>query len=328
MIPIPPVWTLDIECYKDFFLVMLKNIASGQVLYWESYPGKELDVNAVADGISLKQLVTFNGINYDFPILALALTGASNQTLKDASDAIILKGLKPWHVAEEFGGVDLSKIDHVDLIEVAPGLSGLKIYGGRLHSKRMQDLPIEPGASISPEQRKLLIEYCANDLQTTIDLYHKLEPQLALRREMSKEFGLDLRSKSDAQIAEAVIRKEVEKRVGHRVYRPDVHPAYKFKYHPPAWVAFQSEGMRQLMRVIDTCEFGLSPDGSVEMPSTLKGMRIRIGDGLYRMGIGGLHSTEGCSVHVADERDRSVDKDCRGYYPKLIRTRKVCPPSM
>src|ERR1035437_4274136 len=133
-VPPPPIWVMDIECYRDYFLVMFRNVFTKETFYWELYPGSA-PLGAVEYSMSSKSIVTFNGINYDMPLLALALNGADNATLKAASDDIIMGGLKHWHVADKYGGVDLSGVDHIDLIEVAPGTAGLKIYGGRLHSK-------------------------------------------------------------------------------------------------------------------------------------------------------------------------------------------------
>ena len=74
----------------------------------------------------------------------------------------------------------------------------------------MQDLPIEPNALISASQRALLREYCHNDLNTTKILYDALKPQIVLREQMSEQYNIDLRSKSDAQIAECIIKHELE----------------------------------------------------------------------------------------------------------------------
>ena len=56
---------------------------------------------------------------------------------------------------------------HIDLMEVAFGDGSLKLYGGRLHSKRLQDLPIAPDSHISDEDRSLLVRYCENDHDTS-----------------------------------------------------------------------------------------------------------------------------------------------------------------
>ncbi len=313
--------TLDIECYRDYFLCLIKNVETGDVYGWEMYPGKPLEVTALP---ALKY-ITFNGLNYDFPILSLALAGCDNATLKRASDDIIINQLKPWDIQGMYGGVDLSGVDHIDLFNVAPGQAGLKAYGGRLHSKKLQDLPIDPAASISAEDRATLRDYCNNDCQVTIDLYRKLKPQIELREAMSSEFGIDLRSKSDAQIAEAVIRSEIEKRVGYRVYRPDIHPAYKFRYRTPPWIAYRSPGLRQMLAIVADMKFTLDANGAVEMPRVLESLRMRIGNGVYRMGVGGLHSSEESISHFAGDHTLLVDRDVTSYYPSIILLQGLYP---
>lgn len=320
------LWVFDSECYKDYYLAAFRNLETGVVLWDEMYPGKPFGVPM--EWLVRHTLVTFNGINYDFQILAMALAGCDNATLKAANDDIILGGLKPWHVADKYGGVDLSGLDHIDLIEVAPGKSSLKIYGGRMHSRRLQDLPIEPSASIAPEQREGLRTYCINDLDTTIDLYRELKPQIDLRVTMSAEFGIDLRSKSDAQIAEAVIRSEVERRKGSRVYRPELDPGYQFNYQPPAFIQFQSEGMRQAFNIIKMAQFSLGPEGEVKAPTILDPLYVRIGHAQYTVRIGGLHSNEKSISHKADDDTLLIDRDVTSYYPSIILTNNLYPAHM
>lgn len=323
-IPPPPIYVLDIECYTNYFLVMVRNVHRGEAMVvFERFNDQILYSAPLPEGTA----VTFNGINYDMPLWSLAQTGAANATLKKASDAIILRNLKPWDVEREFGFQRI-ELDHIDLIEVAPGQASLKIYGGRLHSRRMQDLPIEPSAIIGWDDRMALIHYCGNDLQTTIDLYHTLRPQLELREAMGAEFGLDLRSKSDAQIAEAVIRSEIEKRVGHRVYRPELARDYKFKYRPPTHIRFDSHGLTRALDLIRETEFTLSDTGSVELPKLLESLHLRIGNGVYRMGIGGIHSSEKSVAYVAGPHQRIVDRDVASYYPSLILNMGMYPATL
>ena len=321
---------LDIECYINYFLVMVCPVAGGEpVIVYERFN----DIPTENAPLPTGTVITFNGNNYDIPMLSYAATGATNEQLKRASDAIIVGGLKPWDMEREFGFTRLA-LDHIDVIDVAPGQAGLKIYGGRLHSQRLQDLPIEVSAVITQADVPLLRSYCGNDLLTTIDLFNRLKPQIDLRIEMSAEFGIDLRSKSDAQIAEAVIKSEVEKLVGQRIYRPDVNLHQTFQYHAPAWAAFATPGMQNVLRLIEAQTFELrkvkTADhavGSVVMPQALDGLRIRIGQGVYRMGIGGLHSSESCVSYRASPTLRIVDRDVTSYYPSLIINAHIAPPA-
>lgn len=332
-VPPPPVYVFDCETYQNYFLVMARNAlmpgAAPRIVY-ERFNDQVLVDEILPQGT----LIGFNSRNYDLPMVAYMRAGASNAALKALSDAIITRNLKPWDAEREFGFEPLV-VDHIDLIEVAPGTASLKSYGGRLHSQRLQDLPIEPSAIIDEAQRQQLIAYCGNDLQTTIDLYVKLQPQLSLREQMGREFGIDLRSKSDAQIAEAVIRSEVEKRIGQRVYRAELDLSYEFTYRAPPWVQFQTPGMQHVLHVIHAQRFGLLRQatkdrgvGSVVMPPQLDGLRLRIGRGVYRMGIGGLHSSESCIRHVSEGDAVILDRDVTSYYPALIINAGIAPSSL
>ena len=327
MIPVPPIWVFDLECYRDYFLIALKNVYSRQIESYEFYPGIEPDYERIKTSLTTKQLISFNGINYDIPLLRLFFANNDNATLKKASDAIIVENMRPWELETMYGGADFHP-DHIDLIEVAPGMVGLKLYGGRMHSQRLQDLPIDPAANITPADRPVLKDYCINDLNTTIDMYFQLKPQIDLRVVMSAKYDIDLRSKSDAQIAEAVIRQEVQKKVGRKIYRPDISPDYTFKYRIPEFISFTAPGMQKVLEIIRNATFTINEKGSVELPQIFESMRICIGSGTYTMGIGGLHSNESCSSHVSNENVFLKDRDVTSYYPSIILNQSLYPAHM
>lgn len=328
-----PTVAMDVETYRNYFLIKFKNADTGNTCDFPIYPGSApLDAMTVRKILASMRIVTFNGNNYDVPMVSYALhltkeglePGAICERLKKLSDGIIVRGFKPWTLAEQLG-FTIIEPDHVDLIEVAPGVASLKVYGGRLHSRRLQDLPIEPDADITPAQRQQLSAYCGNDLQTTLDLLTKLTPQITLREQMSAEYGIDLRSKSDAQIAEAVIKAGVSKALGRRVYRPEVEAGTQFKYKAPAFISFASEQLRQVLHIVTTEPFTVTDTGKVNMPEQLHGLKITIGTSTYQMGIGGLHSTESCVAHVADDEWTLVDRDVTSYYPAIIINNQLYP---
>lgn len=309
---------VDIEVYRNYFLVMFRRVGSNATRHYEMYEGQPLDVATLSTILREYRLVSFNGNNYDIPMLLLALRGATNQELKEASDWIILGNNRAWQFYDHHGIEAPDWIDHIDLIEVAFGDGSLKLYGGRLHSKRLQDLPIEPDAHISPAQRQQLIDYCGNDLDTTIDLWNHLTPQIDLRTTMSAVYGIDLRSKSDAQIAEAAIKKRVGALLGGHVSKPNIPPGTTFKYKAPAFLSFKTEQLRNKLREIEAASFVIAENGSPIEPPALDGAVIRIGESVYRMGIGGLHSSETNAAHYADENTVLMDADVASFYPFII----------
>jgi hypothetical protein len=224
-----------------------------------------------------------------------------------------------------------------------PVRASLKIYGGRIHSKRMQDLPIEPDAVIGDREREELVRYNGNDLDLTIDVLNAVQPMLTLRDTMSEQYEMDLRSKSDAQIAQAVIRQYLESLKGSRVYKPDLPVNYSFQYRIPDFIKFRGAGLNHLLEIIRGTHFRLSEKGSVVMPDELsrpviiepdgsetprkraEDFAIRLGTGLYRLGIGGLHSSEEHTQHRAGDGWLLFDRDVASYYPRIILNQQLYP---
>lgn len=323
-----PIRVYDLEIYSNYFLAMFRDIATGKVATFEMFEGSPLDVDGVRKAVRSSTLVGFNSNNFDMPILSLALTGADCAKLKQACDAIIVGNLRSWQLERKFKFKVITEVDHIDLIEVAPGMASLKIYGGRLHCQKMQDLPIEPSASISPADRESLKTYCANDLQTTEDLYRKLLPQLDLRAKMSVEYGQDLRSKSDAQIAEAVIKAQVEAIMDEAPQRPEIATGTCYRYTAPAFLSFETPALQKVLTDLQNDDFVVHDSGKLNEPKWLKDLKLTIGGSTYRMGIGGLHSTESGVAHVADDDTVLIDRDVASYYPAIILNCGLSPSHM
>lgn len=316
---------LDIECYINYFLVAVKALETGKHVFFERSDWNDFDPDQLKNLLSKYSIITFNGNRYDLPLLKGALAGFSAEKLKSLSDDIIINDLRTWDVESKYALPRCNYIDHIDLIEVAPGKASLKIYGGRLHSKRMQDLPIEPNATVRATDRELLSTYCLNDLDTTIDLYSRLKGPIELREQMSKQYGLDLRSKSDAQIAEAVIKKQIEAIKGDRVFRPELSKTFSFNYVPPEFIRFNSPVLNSVLDIFKTRSFTLDEKGDVAEPEEVGKLKINLGKSVYQLGIGGIHSCEKRVHYVVDEDHLLIDRDVTSYYPNIILGQKLFP---
>jgi len=109
-----------------------------------------------------------------------------------------------------------------------------------------------------------------------------------LRSEMSRQYGMDLRSKSDAQIAETVIKSELTKITGAAYRSPTLARNYSFRYSDPGIISFSDPGLREVFSRILETDFELGKNGSVVMPDWLKNERIAVDGRKYQMGIGGF----------------------------------------
>jgi DNA polymerase elongation subunit (family B) len=317
---------IDVECYKDYFLFCAKNSKSGKITKIPMHADCVLNKTLLREILKV-ELISFNGNKYDLPIISGALAGWDCQKLHDLSNQIILSD-KPTYQILKDKDLKVGNYNHIDLIEVAIGVASLKIYGGRLHTQKMQDLPIDPQSSISPEQREILELYCQNDLELTELLYNKLLPQINLRREMKATYGMDLRSKSDAQIAETVIKSELNA-ITNDTYSPkDYAEGFVFNYKDPLIISFKNPELINIYNSLLEQEFTLSAKGSVQMPTWLARQKLKIGNTIYKMGIGGLHSCEKSQLVKASSAYLISDFDVTSFYPSIILQQELYPENM
>jgi hypothetical protein len=337
------VW--DIESYPNYTLIAFKSIVSGKVVYFElstTYgQDKILNFDTETWGLSFNNqklqwvldnfcIIGFNSKSYDQPIVTLALGGATTEDLWSATEQIIIANVQAKDLYKR-AGVKKLIINHIDIIEVAPLRASLKIYAGRLHARRMQDLPFKPGTVLSDDQIDIVRLYCINDLDNTQKLYDSLTEQVSLREAMNAEYKFDLlsssdlRSKSDAQIAETVISDAVAQINRIRCQRPTIAIGTVYQYNVPHFITYQSPLMNWVLNVVRNAQFIVDESGSVGMPPELKELKLNIGNSTYQMGIGGLHSTESKATHYSDELYMLVDRDVESYYPKIILNQRLYP---
>lgn len=307
---------LDTENYRNYNLIAFKHLNSGQYFFME----RPFNLDALRWALSHFRLVTFNGIGYDMPILRVILKGADADAVKALSDEIILNDAKrPW--------LDCP-FNHIDIMEVCPLKGSQKLYGARLHAKRIQELPIDPNAILTPEQCLQIRDYCFNDLDNLELIYRELAPHIALREDFGRLYGnIDLRSKSDAQMAEAVMVAELRRAAGFVPKKPGPESAagLVFHYTPPAYIAFENDALRAALAEFAATPLSVGETGHVDCPPDIREKKLTIAGRRYSVGIGGLHSNEKKQAVVADSETLLLDVDCSSYYPNLMLHNKFGP---
>lgn len=305
----------DVECFRNYFMVGFKHLATGQYFYAEQTDTQEFPRDLVNRAMWHFKLIGFNSRTYDLPMLTAAINGYTNAELKELSDSIIKDGERKANPNSPF--------NHIDLFEVAPLEGSLKLYAARLHGKRIQELPIAENAWLSAEDISDTVEYNFNDLDCTELLYvhpkYGLRPHIEMREMLGAEIGEDIRSKSDAQVAEAFINARLKEITGRRPQTPQFPDDYNFKYQPPEWVKFRTPQLQAALETIKNATFYLDPSNKRPMmPPELEGLSISIGNCVHKLGLGGLHSSEKTVAHFSDDEYDLIDRDVASYYPWLI----------
>lgn len=329
----------DTECYPNFWLFKLRPIG-GATLSFEIRDGEAFTVaqtERIATLFQVYTVISFNGLGYDVPMLRGVLAGFNTAQLKELNDRIIVDKVKPW----ELGMGEWQPADHIDVMQVAPGAGSQKQFAGRIHCKTMRDLPYDPGESLTPERIADVAIYCENDLDVLGALFAALAPQLRQRERLGSRYGIDLRSKSDAQVAEAVLRKRCEQAQGRRIYKPNIDWNLRFKCDVPAHITFAMPQLQRALQIVRDAVFRIQPPASmrgpdedpvkgkcVVMPPDLEGLTVVVGQTVYKLGIGGLHSQEERLVAVSNETHLVRMPDVTAYYPNLIVNSGCWPPAL
>lgn len=301
----------DTECVGQTFLVCTHTIESGKERHFWTEDHKAFKSIYAHPQATF---VVFNA-DYDIPLLQAFYEGRTGAEIKEISSAIIEGHLPLWQTLQMFR---LSKpsCDWIDLMPITPGVKiSLKTYAGRMHTRTMQDMPIDHTADITgdPAAKDLVLQYCRNDVRVTTELFHTVRHELTLREQMSEQYGLDLRSKSGAQIAQAVLCKEARIERKQSVYIPET-----VRYTAPSFLK-----RTPLIERIEAHTFTVNQNnGAVDFPQFLKEPI----NGIYQMGIGGLHSQHESRTHYIASPDLLItDCDVASFYPNLILTAGIAP---
>uniref|UniRef100_A0AAU7YTW9 DNA polymerase n=1 Tax=Stenotrophomonas phage vB_SmaS_QH3 TaxID=3229738 RepID=A0AAU7YTW9_9CAUD len=340
-LPAGSVFVFDVETYRNFWYVAFKSLDTGKFVAFERSPDFDFNPTKLLWMLWRFCIVGFNSASYDLPMIELAARGASCEKLKEASDYIIKSGpaygtkkVTPYDFEKKYG-VQIGRYNHIDLFNVCPVNGGvtarpasLKLYAGRLHCERMQDLPFPPDHILTQEDAAIVRPYCCNDLANTELLFNELAPELKLRAEMSEEYGVELRSKSDAQVAEAVINKELEKVLGYYPKKPTLTDDGPLYYNVPDFVFFKTPQLKAMLETIRKAAFYLDGLGSPIMPAELEKLKVKLGKSTYKLGMGGLHSNEKKIAHVATDEIILADNDVESFYPRTILNQRLFPPHL
>lgn len=335
----------DIECYPNFFLIGMKSYQTGFVKFFESSGEQDMDYNGLRWMVQNCTLIGFNLNGYDLPMLWAVLAGRNCGQLYEISRKLTEKRKsatgqrikpKPWLIAKKFG-YKIGRCDAIDIQTVAPALPqelSLKHYGARMHVDRLQELPVDFKNDLSYEDARGIRLYNINDLDVTGWLRNALTADIDLRKQMRQVYNIDLRSRSDAQIAERVMAAEIKAQTGIEISAAQARerwaPGTRFHYNNPNYIQFYTSKLQELHQQILAQEFMVTESGKVaaggqELDEKKAKWSVSIGQTKYTIGIGGLHSTEKQQTYFTDDQYQIFDRDVASYYPAIILNQGLFP---
>ncbi len=314
------VLVFDVESYVNYFVVSFQHYPSGKICFFERHDNTILQIDWIKWILSNFCIVGFNSNDYDMIVLSYAISDEriSPRDIKNMTNEIIYDNARSRDLEAKYM-FNIARANHIDLIEVCPLSASLKTYAARLHCRHMQELPYHPEVVLTAEEKNHVREYNFNDLDNTALLLTEVSPHLDLRYALSNEFNKDLRSLSDAQLAQEIINTELHRITGKWPKRPDFKKLVgtSFNYVAPSYIKFSSIELNAMLAEIQNADIVIGPTGHVICPKSIEGRKLWIAGKAYTIGMGGLHSNEKCQG-IRATNCRILDRDVTGYYPNLI----------
>ena len=305
--------TFDIETYSNYTLFALRDMDKNLITF--EIRGKhntltDKQIKKLNKLLTKNIIVTFNGLKFDEPITAYAFDKHTALEIYLKVQEIIQDGVSVYNF---YRATRTKKFitNHIDIMDVARGSASLKLYGARLGTKKLQDLPYSPETKLTNDEMDEVLSYCENDNVLTDELFKYLKDDLELRSEMGKQYNMNFMSFKGAKIAEMILVKECD----YQGKYPDV-PKF-VRYKAPKYIKFKTPELKALYKQIKNHTYYLSDSGKVMMPDFLK-KEVPF-DGInYKFGIGGLHGSISSKTITPNDDELIVDIDYKSLYPSLI----------
>ncbi len=327
-------FTFDVECYPNYFSCCCKDLDTGEVYMFEKFEDKEIgvDQDVLLDLMEASTFIGFNIMRYDNFMVSGYLSQLTNDELFQLSQACVADKhpLLPWrgwdNFRNKFGLIRYEAKTEIDLFNIPKGFHSLKMYAARIGFRKLQELPIPWWKSLTMDDVNILRPYNENDCDATAAIFHDQRPQIVLRQALTKQYGIDMYSKSDAQIAESVIKLELKRAGITPVRGEDVEIQDEYHYTSPSYLWFKDPVLEAMhVDITDGMSFKIGNDGKMKPPNVMLKPFEFYGT-TYKMGVGGLHSQESKrSITVGDD-EVLCDVDVASFYPMMILNNKYAPP--
>lgn len=215
---------------------------------------------------------------------------------------------------------DIAPFKGFDLMRIGNIMKSLKMVGINLKWPKIQEIPFHFQHKIDASELAEVIDYCTNDVNSTMAMFEKLRNEINMRSVISKAYGVNVMNEADSGMANKLLNKLYAKKTGQ--------PQYSFYklgtqrdtmalndiIHPG--ISYKSKSMQKFVEDLRTKTVGFE--------STLK-ERVRIGDSVYDIAKGGLHSANPPAIVESSDEYVIIEADAKSYYPRIMTNYNIKP---
>lgn len=316
----------DVETYPNCFTLTALHTVTEQVYCFE-ISFRRSDLWLLCEFIRMcknTNWVGFNSLHFDYPIVHLihqcehAPINHEHIYKKAMSIIDAPKDDKFSHMIWEsewiVPQIDLYKIHHFD-----NNATSLKVLEFNMRMDNVEGLPFPVGTELSSDQIDKLIEYNLNDVKATHEFYKRSQPQIELRRKLSKEFNMSMINWSDVKMGEKILVYQMENN-GVKCFeyggayenkkRQTIRRSINLRDVMLPYVKFEHPEFRRIKTYLESQTITETKGIFKELIATVDGVE-------YKIGTGGLHASVESQTVYSDKGYQIVDVDVASFYPNL-----------
>ena len=217
--------------------------------------------------------------------------------------------------------IDIFKMHHWDN---PAKMSSLKWIQYSMDWDNIVDMPIEHTTEISDRsQIDTIVHYCINDVKSTKEIFNRSKSQIALRKELTKTYGINLFSASEPRISKELFafylseklnipKRDIKKMRTHRdkiVFKDIILPYIKFE-------STEFKSLLDRFKFVEISSDNLK--GGFKHHVTYKGVKTHFG-------LGGVHGARNSGVFESDDEYVIMSSDVTSFYPNLAIKNRFSP---
>jgi hypothetical protein len=213
----------------------------------------------------------------------------------------------------KMGQIDIFKMHHWDN---AAKRSSLKWIQYSMDWQNIIDMPIHHETLIHTQAEiDTILEYCVNDVKSTKEIYNRSHSQVKLRKELTKEYDINLYSASEPRISKEIFGYFLTKKLGipkrdlkqMRTYRETI----KVSDIILPYISFTSLEFNVLLDRFKSLEVNAyNLKGSFKYAIEYKNVKTHFG-------LGGVHGAANKGVYEPDDDMMIMSSDVTSFYPNL-----------
>ena len=280
--------------------------------------------------------ISYNGLAFDAQITHNIIKDHDNLRLMDgesiaeeiyeyAQEAIKRSNNKEFQTFPEWEmsikQIDVYKLNHWDNMAKR---SSLKWIQYSMDWDNMVDMPLPHDHQIkNREELDMIVSYCVNDVDSTKEIFNQCKPLIALRKNLTDQYGINLYSASEPRISKELFAYYLSKELSIPKYElkklRTFRNVIKAKDIILDYIKFDSLQFNNLLEKFKTVE--INPNftkGGFKYSVNYKGVKTHFG-------LGGAHGANKSGVYESDEDNIIMSSDVASFYPNLAIMNKIAP---